>query len=686
MKIGIFRNRGWAVGLALLPLVARGLAEDQNQKPPAITPPAALSEQGQTNLNASKVVEPSAVEATNLVDLVEAPVTPMAQEKTLPPSIHPARPLAEIIKLANSGVEESVMMAFVTNSTSTFNLNAEEIIYLKDIGVPDVVVTAMILRDQTLRSESITTLAAAAPPPAEMPVAPNASEVAPQPDATAAAYPPEQAPPPTEVAADSSFYDALSPYGNWVNVAGYGPCWQPTVVVVNPGWQPYYNCGRWIYTDCGWYWVSDYSWGWAPFHYGRWFCHHRLGWCWAPDTVWGPSWVSWRYTDGYCGWAPLPPGTSFAFGVGLTFRGHHVDHSEDFGLKAGHFRFVAWNHFRERDYQHYRVPPQQRDQLFKHSVVATSFSGDSQGIVNDGLPPQKVAAATGTQVRRVAVREAAGTARAGGGAEHFDPNGRTVTVYRPNFGQTAAVGSVGNSLATPNSKSPAIPRSTVTAVPGRSPGNLDEPVAGPTRTSPYQPVGRPAQNSPLVLRGPQTSAVQETPPASSLIVIGRKDPNGSQSIYRSTVPAATTRPSLPSTATTSPGQRGWTDSPSSSPTPWAENEFARETPNQTWNQSPAVNLGNRPPAYVPRNGNATYGYERSATTYRQPAPAYQPSARSAPAEVPRYAPSPAANNNNNVQRSYSAPAPSAPSRSQPADSRPAPAPSAPAQSGSRNQR
>src|SRR5262249_20259580 len=152
-----------------------------------------------------------------------------------------------------------------------------------------------------------------------------------------------------------------------------------------------------------------------------WFCHRRLGWCWAPDRVWGPSWVSWRYTDGYCGWAPLPPGTGFTAGIGLTFHSHPVGHGEDFGLKAGNYRFAAWNHFRELDFQHYRVPPQQHDQLFKHSVVATRFSGDSQRIINDGLPPQKVASATGTRVQPVAIREVAGTVRYSGDAEHYDP-------------------------------------------------------------------------------------------------------------------------------------------------------------------------------------------------------------------------------------------------------------------------
>ena len=91
----------------------------------------------------------------------------------------------------------------------------------------------------------------------------------------------------------SYFYDSLSPYGNWIQVDGYGLCWQPTVVVVNREWSPYGDHGHWVYSDYGWYWVSDYSWGWAPFHYGRWFRHVRWGWCWAstrpPATTKGSS-------------------------------------------------------------------------------------------------------------------------------------------------------------------------------------------------------------------------------------------------------------------------------------------------------------------------------------------------------------------------------------------------------------
>ena len=44
--------------------------------------------------------------------------------------------MAGVIQLADSGVEEGVLLAYVNNSISTFNLGSDEIIYLKDLGVP----------------------------------------------------------------------------------------------------------------------------------------------------------------------------------------------------------------------------------------------------------------------------------------------------------------------------------------------------------------------------------------------------------------------------------------------------------------------------------------------------------------------------------------------------------------------
>lgn len=101
------------------------------------------------------------------------------------------------------------------------------------------------------------------------------------------------------------FYDQLSPYGQWVNVTGYGPCWQPSNVPLD--WRPY-TLGHWVFTDDnGWLWVSDEPFGWCTYHYGRWALTPAAGWCWVPGRLWGPAWVVWRHGDGFTGWCPLPP-------------------------------------------------------------------------------------------------------------------------------------------------------------------------------------------------------------------------------------------------------------------------------------------------------------------------------------------------------------------------------------------
>ncbi|WP_298731802.1 DUF6600 domain-containing protein [uncultured Chitinophaga sp.] len=111
----------------------------------------------------------------------------------------------------------------------------------------------------------------------------------------------------------SAFYDALSPYGQWVTYGNYGQVWVPDA---GRDFRPYYTNGHWVYTDYGWTWMSDYSWGWAPFHYGRWTYDNYYGWVWVPGEEWGPAWVSWRNSSDYYGWAPLTPGVS----VGVNFN------------------------------------------------------------------------------------------------------------------------------------------------------------------------------------------------------------------------------------------------------------------------------------------------------------------------------------------------------------------------------
>ena len=297
----------------------------------------------------------------------EQPIPP-PDGATLPAGVLPATPLAEVVKLAQAGVDAGVIKSYIANSAGAFNLNADLIIALADAGVPSDIVNAMMAHDKNFSAAAV---ASAAPPaaPANVSVTPPPAESAP--------------------VTVNYFYNNLAPYGSWVEVEGYGRCWRPTVVVYDSTWRPYCDRGRWVYTDCGWYWDSDYAWG-VTFHYGRWFHHPRMGWCWWPDTVWGSSWVSWRSTDDYCGWAPLPPFTEVRPGLGFFYRGAGVTVGFDFGLEADCFTFVSFDHFCERHPRYYRVEPQRVPEIFRRANVVNNFNVNNRMVVNAGISVEHI--------------------------------------------------------------------------------------------------------------------------------------------------------------------------------------------------------------------------------------------------------------------------------------------------------
>jgi hypothetical protein len=341
--------------------------------------------------------------ATNTPPALVAPdnsATPI----TPPPNIFPTSPLAQVVRLTQAGMDPSVIMTYITNSSSTFNLDSDKIIYASDAGVPGTMVTAMMQRDQFLQQQFDAAQAAqqaqqaqqgqpaqpteAAPP--DEPAPTDTAEVAAQPD--------------TQPVTINYFYNSLAPYGSWVVVNGYGRCWRPTVCVYNSGWQPYCDRGRWVYSDCGWYWNSDYAWG-ATFHYGRWFRDTSAGWCWYPDNVWAPSWVTWRYSNNYCGWAPLPPRTSYQAGVGIVYNGGGVSAGFGFGLGASCFTFVPTQHFCDPHPRNYCVPPAQVTQVYNNTTVINNYNVNNHTIVNHGIAVGSIATATRTPIRPIPVHE-----------------------------------------------------------------------------------------------------------------------------------------------------------------------------------------------------------------------------------------------------------------------------------------
>ncbi len=382
-------------------------------------------------------------------------------EPVLPPNILPATPLADVIKLAQSGVGENVILTFITNSIEPFDLDSEEIVYLNDIGVSDGVITMMMQRDQRLKGSGASLVQAPAPKPEVVP------EPAPEPIAAAPSY--VNTPPAAPVAeaqptyvSNNYFYNSLAPYGNWIDVEGYGRCWQPTVVVANPNWQPYGDRGRWVYTDAGWYWLSDYSWGATTFHYGRWFTHPSRGWCWWPDTVWAPSWVSWRYSGAYCGWAPLPPTACYQPAVGFSYYGSSVGVSFGFGLAASCYTFVPWGGFCSARPYDYRVPSHYANQVYNNTTVINNYgNGNNNTVINGGISPDRVRQYTRTEVRTVNLRDQP----AGGPRnERLARDGRTLAVHRPQF----ATGNGGGEVlrgGTARTDSPKAKAPTVSGVP-----------------------------------------------------------------------------------------------------------------------------------------------------------------------------------------------------------------------------
>jgi hypothetical protein len=307
-----------------------------------------------------------------------------------PPSILPFSPLAQVIRLMQAGVDQEVILSYVTNSISTFNLDSDKIIYLSNLGVPNEITTAMMQRDQILQQQMSATANTAPTPPSA-------------PDATATDTTSDTPPEPAVVTVDY-FQTTLAPYGSWVDIDGYGNCWRPTAVAYSQNWQPYCDRGHWVYSDAGWYWASDYAWG-ATFHYGRWFRDTRFGWCWWPDTTWAPSWVTWRYTDDYCGWAPLPPFAIYNPGIGFVYRGNGVSVGFDFGLSAQVFTFVPTKNFCDPHPRRFRAAPAEMARIYGQTKVINNLNFSNHRVINNGITVQHIAEATRTQIRPVPVND-----------------------------------------------------------------------------------------------------------------------------------------------------------------------------------------------------------------------------------------------------------------------------------------
>lgn len=615
-----------ATGLLGWLLLLGGCSSEPSSAPP-LTKVVVTNPPAPTTPPPAPAAAPAAANATTPVAPTNAP-TAAAPTVTLPPQRIPLPPAVDAVAdLAQSQVGELVILEYIKKSTNAFDLTADQIIYLKDIGLSEQVIASMMARTQELRaagavpSPGSPASTAAAPTPTTpvptepAPVAPEYASPPPapatmslaQPDTTAAAAAVYQQPV-TQVN-NNYFYTALSPYGSWVEMPGYGWCWRPTVAVVDTTWQPYSQGGRWIYTDSGWYWQSSYSWGWAAFHYGNWYRSPACGWVWVPGYTWAPAWVTWRYTDDYCGWAPLPPGCGWSTGVGLTYYGAGVSVGFSFGLGYDCFTFVSYRNFCDPHPYRHCLPRQEMHRVYDHSVVHNEYDHRNNSVVNRGIAPSRITAVTRGEIRKVELRDVTREPNAPQRAERLEREGRELAVYRPQPGANPA------SRPAPVSRHSIEPASS-------SPRNMADTASrmgAPMSTREVRPTN---PNLPATA-APASRSRTEVPSTRNNAPITIQSPNRTAG---NPVPQGTAN--TPSTR--SRGEIGATPAPATQPARTEMNRATRTTPSPT---APAGSTASVPAPGVSRTAPPVSRSEPASRTATEGRAAPRESIRNEPMKV-----------------------------------------------------
>ncbi len=229
-----------------------------------------------------------------------------------------------------------------------------------------------------------------------------------------------------------SFYDALDPYGDWVQTDRYGYVFRPRTT--GPAWRPYTD-GSWVQSDYGWTWRSNEPFGWATYHYGRWAQLPRTGWVWVPGSEWGPAWVSWRNSDDYVGWAPLPPDAWSANGFTASVDAY-------FDIGPGLYAFLRVGDFGEPSYVGRVIEPAQNVAIINKTVNVTNVTykkvKNVNTIVNEGPDVTVINQRSRNPVKRVKVERVGIGGVKGGRGSKFE--GDTLTLEAPAIKNSKPVG------------------------------------------------------------------------------------------------------------------------------------------------------------------------------------------------------------------------------------------------------
>jgi len=185
-------------------------------------------------------------------DTATPPVT--AATPTTAPGL-PA-PVAQVLQLSQAKISDSTIVAFVQNSGTVYGLNADQIVYLKQQGVSETVIDAM------LNQRSAMAAAAQTPPPAPQTTMPAQASA---PDTTVA-QPTTPAPSSVYVVPDTQTYNYNSSVYAYPN---YYPYYDPYYAYY--GWPVTFS----FYGGRGGYWGGWHGGGWGGgWHGGGGGFHH----------------------------------------------------------------------------------------------------------------------------------------------------------------------------------------------------------------------------------------------------------------------------------------------------------------------------------------------------------------------------------------------------------------------------
>ncbi|EEF62938.1 YXWGXW repeat-containing protein [Pedosphaera parvula] len=198
----------------------------------------------------------------------------LAAPASLPPSA------AEVVKLSQSGVGDEVVLAYVKNAQSSYNLSAKDVLALKDSGISSPVLTAMLNHDTALQKQAV---------PVASPqnqqgqytydqkayVAGNQPPVQPQPTTVA--------PPPANQAPQVAQPAPVQPQQP-VMVQTEPPPAQVEVIPAAPGPDYYWTPGYWSWRGGAYVWIGG-SYIIRPrpsaVYVGGYWGHHGRGYVWV---------------------------------------------------------------------------------------------------------------------------------------------------------------------------------------------------------------------------------------------------------------------------------------------------------------------------------------------------------------------------------------------------------------------